>query len=71
MSEHAETDFEDIVISDKRRVSCAGGDGALGHPRVYMEMGGDDQVICGYCDKRFILAGSALAQQVEADPDGT
>jgi NADH dehydrogenase (ubiquinone) Fe-S protein 6 len=46
---------------DSRQVACDGDDGPLGHPRVYLKMptSGDsrDTVTCGYCDRRFILAG--------------
>jgi NADH dehydrogenase (ubiquinone) Fe-S protein 6 len=35
---------------------------ALGHPRVYMEIDEKGYVDCGYCDRRFVLAGSAAAQ---------
>ena len=45
---------EAIVVSAKR-VACDGGGGALGHPLVYMDMGGEDFVECGYCDRRFVL----------------
>jgi uncharacterized Zn-finger protein len=44
---------EEIVATSKR-VSCDGGGGALGHPRVWMEMGDEDFVDCGYCDRRFV-----------------
>jgi uncharacterized Zn-finger protein len=46
---------EAIVVSTKR-VACDGGGGALGHPLVYMDMGDDGTVECGYCDRRFVLA---------------
>ena len=46
---------EEIVVSTKR-VACDGGGGALGHPLVYMDMGEDDFVECGYCDRRFVVA---------------
>lgn len=39
------------------RVSCDGGGGALGHPRVWLSI--DEKigwVECGYCDKRFTLS---------------
>ncbi|MDP1912349.1 zinc-finger domain-containing protein [Brevundimonas sp.] len=45
---------EAIVVPTKR-VACDGG-GALGHPLVYMDMGGDDFVECAYCDRRFVLS---------------
>ena len=47
---------EEIVVATKR-VACDGGGGALGHPLVYMDMGEDDFVECGYCDRRFVLEG--------------
>jgi NADH dehydrogenase (ubiquinone) Fe-S protein 6 len=30
---------------------------ALGHPRVFLQIGADGYVECGYCDKRFVLKG--------------
>jgi uncharacterized Zn-finger protein len=37
------------------RVACDGGEGALGHPRVWLSIPEDrGWVECGYCDKRFI-----------------
>ncbi|NSX53896.1 zinc-finger domain-containing protein [Parasulfitobacter algicola] len=37
------------------RVHCDGGEGALGHPRVYYSVDRDDgHVECGYCDKLFV-----------------
>jgi len=36
------------------RVSCEGIGGALGHPRVYLEMGDEHFVECPYCDRRFV-----------------
>ena len=32
--------------------------GALGHPRVYLEMGDENFVECPYCDRRFVLGRS-------------
>ena len=48
---------ETIVVS-KTRVACDGG-GALGHPKVYLEMGDENFVECGYCDRRFVLSPEA------------
>lgn len=45
---------EEIRVTHKR-VACDGGGGVLGHPLVYLEMGEDDVVECGYCDRRFRL----------------
>jgi uncharacterized Zn-finger protein len=35
-------------------VSCDGGGGALGHPKVYLTLK-DGEVECPYCDKKFVL----------------
>jgi uncharacterized Zn-finger protein len=46
----------EIIVVRSRRVACDGVGGALGHPRVYLEMGEANFVECGYCDRRFVLA---------------
>jgi uncharacterized Zn-finger protein len=46
---------EEIVVRTKR-VACDGVGGALGHPRVWLEMGEARFVECPYCDRRFVLA---------------
>ncbi|ANP46629.1 zinc-finger domain-containing protein [Candidatus Viadribacter manganicus] len=42
-----------------RRVKCDGGGAALGHPVVYYDMGEENFVECGYCDRRFVLVVGA------------
>lgn len=49
----------EVVVVHTKRVSCDGVGGPLGHPRVFLEMGEDDFVECGYCDRRFQLASGA------------
>lgn len=45
------------------RVSCDGGEGALGHPRVWLSVDRDTGFVeCGYCDKKFVHAEFAAAQ---------
>jgi NADH dehydrogenase (ubiquinone) Fe-S protein 6 len=44
------------------RVACDGasdipGGGALGHPRVFIQIGESGAAECGYCDRRFVLIG--------------
>lgn len=41
------------------RVACDGGEGALGHPRVWLSIGADGFVECPYCDKKYILKQGA------------
>ncbi len=46
------------------RVCCDGGEGALGHPRVWLSIPPElGWVECGYCDKRFVLADGAGSGQ--------
>lgn len=51
----------EIIEVDGTRVACDGGGRALGHPRVYLEMGDEHYVECPYCDRRFVLRAGALA----------
>lgn len=41
------------------RIACDGGDGALGHPRVWLTLGPDGTVDCGYCGTRYVRAAGA------------
>jgi len=47
----------ETVYVDETVVACDGG-GALGHPRVYLNMGPNGVVECPYCDRRFVLRRS-------------
>ncbi|WP_421882906.1 zinc-finger domain-containing protein [Pacificispira sp.] len=48
-------DEPETVTVETSRVSCDGGGGALGHPKVYLQIGPSRRVDCPYCDKRFVL----------------
>lgn len=38
------------------RIACDGGEGALGHPRVWLSVDPKTGwVECGYCDKRYVF----------------
>ena len=43
----------DVEFVNSKKVSCDGGGGALGHPKVYLEMGDENEIICPYCSKLF------------------
>ena len=49
----------EVIKVTSPKVKCDGGGGALGHPVVWYDMGEDDFVECGYCDRRFVLADGA------------
>ena len=55
----------EVVRVRSRRIACDGVGGALGHPRVYLEMGEADFVECPYCDRRFELAAGASGHEDE------
>ncbi|MHA1530031.1 MAG: zinc-finger domain-containing protein [Alphaproteobacteria bacterium] len=42
-----------------RRIACDGGGAAYGHPRVWLRIGEEGFVECGYCDKKFVLSPDA------------
>ena len=42
------------------RVACDGGEGALGHPRVWLSIDPKTGwVECGYCDKRYVYSNES------------
>jgi uncharacterized Zn-finger protein len=45
----------EVIAVEETRVACDGGGGALGHPKVYLEMGDEGFVECPYCDRRYVL----------------
>ena len=45
----------EIVETDSASVHCNGGDDALGHPAVYLNMGEKPAIDCPYCGRRFVL----------------
>jgi uncharacterized Zn-finger protein len=41
--------------------SAPDGEGALGHPRVFLEMGEGDRVECPYCDRLYVYRAEKAA----------
>ena len=42
-------------IVDSYRIACDGGEGALGHPRVWLKIPEDEGwVECPYCDAKYV-----------------
>jgi uncharacterized Zn-finger protein len=58
----------EVVVVHEHRVACDGLGGALGHPRVYLEMGGKPFVDCPYCGRRYVLAAGAHGEDERLDP---
>lgn len=44
----------EIVEVEEINVSCDGGGGALGHPKVFLKLE-NGEVECPYCDRKFVL----------------
>jgi len=57
----------EIIEVRSRRASCDGG-GALGHPKVWLEMGAAGFVECPYCDRRFVLVAPGADENERLDP---
>jgi len=55
-TEAAEEFVPEIVEVEETRVCCDGGEGPLGHPRVWLTIPPEKgHVDCPYCDRRFVL----------------
>ena len=52
-------DNPEIIKVTEHRIACDGGGGALGHPKVFLEMGQGTVVECPYCDRRFVLVDAS------------
>ncbi len=49
----------ETLVTDTARVFCDGDEAGVGngHPRVWLQLGENGVAECGYCDRRFVLAG--------------
>ena len=54
-------DPPEIIEVTETVVACDGGGGALGHPRVFLNLESEGVIDCPYCDRRFVLKASAAA----------
>lgn len=53
----------ETVTVNTKFVACDGGEGSLGHPRVFLNLEKDGRAECPYCDKLFLLdAGAGQAK---------
>jgi uncharacterized Zn-finger protein len=50
----------EVIEVDSPKVACDGGGGAVGHPRVFLNMK-EGAVDCPYCDRRYVLKAGAHA----------
>lgn len=56
MSAAIDLDETAPIIVHQRSVACDGGDGPLGHPRVFLRIP-EREVVCPYCSRRYVLEG--------------
>lgn len=47
-------EFGESKYVPSKEVSCNGNNSGLGHPKVYLNMGTKDYVVCPYCSQKFI-----------------
>lgn len=49
----------EIIEATTRTVACDGGNGPLGHPRVYLNFGTQREILCPYCSRLYRLSDEA------------
>jgi len=54
------SDAYETIEVDAPKVACGGGGGALGHPKVYLEMGDKTEITCPYCSRHYVLKKGAV-----------
>jgi uncharacterized Zn-finger protein len=59
-------DDREVVLTDAMHVSCDGGSGPLGHPREFMTLERDGEVVCKYCGRRYVHLSNAEADKIRA-----
>jgi uncharacterized Zn-finger protein len=62
--------FETVEIDDMV-AACSGSGGALGHPRVFLNLAPSGRVECPYCSRVFVNRGMAPHADAEAPPHRT
>jgi uncharacterized Zn-finger protein len=66
MSDHSTPHFHNQAGHSKIRVGvkefkCIGALPPFDHPHIFIDMGSDDETICGYCSTRFVYDASLHA----------
>lgn len=55
----------EIIETDKRTIACDGGNGPLGHPRVFLTIGHEDEILCPYCSRLYRYRKSAIGDAAD------
>jgi uncharacterized Zn-finger protein len=56
--------FETIQV-ETETVACDGGDGAAGHPKVYLNLAAAGSIECPYCSRLYVRRGRAAGESAE------
>ena len=56
----------ETINVETAKLYCDGGDGPLGHPRVFLTMTKAGSVDCPYCGRHFVLAANKEANGTHA-----
>lgn len=59
-------DDREVVLTDAMSVVCDGGNGPLGHPREFMTLEKDGEVVCKYCGRRYVHLTHAEVASIRA-----
>jgi len=52
-------DTRETIYVKKTTIACDGDGGALGHPRVFLNVGKNIETVCPYCSKTYKLSDNA------------
>ena len=61
--------FETFYI-DNMVAACDGGEGPLGHPRVYLNLAPAGKAECPYCSRLFVNRAISAAAKGDVAPSG-
>ncbi|MFO1075721.1 MAG: zinc-finger domain-containing protein [Geminicoccaceae bacterium] len=59
-------DEREVVLTDAVDVRCDGGNSLLGHPVEFLTLARGDEVVCGYCGRRYVHISHAEAERLRA-----
>jgi uncharacterized Zn-finger protein len=55
--------MKNITEVENKSVSCDGGE--LGHPKIYLEMNTESEIVCPYCNRKFIYINTHRKPKTE------
>jgi uncharacterized Zn-finger protein len=60
----------ETIYIDEMVAVCDGGEGPLGHPRVYLNLGPSGRIECPYCSRLYVNRGTSAAGEPAAAKAG-